>query len=152
HYLAGRRDERADYRDPIVDLFDVVTRRETGAGAPTGMRDEFVRSLLTGAARNAASLDRSLADDDTPDDRVMATIRSVHDGLVGHALDELVDGFNDLDMYRLIGGLRDLAGAVATATPFLFAARHFGTQCEHARDVLARWTASPRPELGTRLA
>lgn len=157
-FLQARTQERPDYLDPFVDLIDVVAGRETGARAPTGMRDDFVRSLLAGAARTATSLggaaDPHLLDNpgDAADARVMDAIRGVHDGLIGHAFDELVDGLGDLDMYRLLGGLRDLAGAVATATPFLFAAHHFGKQRKHTREVLARWTASPRPPAVGRLA
>lgn len=157
-FLAARRDERPDYRDPFLDLVDVVSGRETAAAPPTGIRDELVRSLLAGAARTSTSLGAHVDPHalDTPgedaDARVLAAIRGVHDGLVGHAFDELLDGVGDLDMYRVLGGLRDLAGAVATATPFLFAARHFGKQRTLARDVLASWTASARPPRARRLA
>jgi glycosyltransferase involved in cell wall biosynthesis len=151
-YLSGRTEERPDYRDPFIDLLDVVTGRETGARPPTGMRDEFVRSLIAGAARSSVPVSAELDDDDTSDERVMATIRGINDGVVGRALDELVDAVNDLDMYRLLGAVRDLAGAAATATPFLFSARHFSKQWNAAYEVLSRWDASPPPELVKRLA
>ncbi len=157
-FLSARKEERPSYRDPFIDLVDVVAGRETAATPPTGMRDEFVRSLLAGAARTATSLGAAVDPHllvergDEADVRVMAAIRRVHDGLVGHAFDELVDGVSDLDMYRVLGGLRDLAGAIATATPFLFAAHHFGKQRASARDVLARWDASPLPPTVRRLA
>src|SRR5262249_40935420 len=118
-FLSARTQERADYRDPFIDLFDVVTGRETADRAPTRLRAEFVRSLIDGGARSSARIATELADDDTADDRVMSTIRKLHDGLVGRALDELVDAFNDLDMYRLIGAVRDLCGAAAIAAPFV---------------------------------
>ncbi len=157
-FLTARRDERPSYQDPFVDLIDVVAGRETGTRAPTGMRDDFVRSLLAGAARTAtplgASVDPHRIEDacDEADARVIAAIRGVHDGLVGRAFDELIDGVGDLDMYRVLGGLRDLAGAVATAAPFLFATRHYGKQRKVARAVLAAWDASPCPPVQRRLA
>ncbi|MCX5746646.1 MAG: glycosyltransferase [Proteobacteria bacterium] len=157
-FLSARTAERADYRDPFVDLIDVIGGRERGAEPPTGMRGEFVRSLLAGAARAHSNLgpavDPLATDgvDDASDARAMDAIRRVHDGLVGHALDELVDGLGDLDMYRLMGGVRDLAGSAASVAPFLFAARHFGKQRQQAREVLARWSASSVPRASPRLA
>ena len=157
-FLDARKLERPDYRDPFLDLVDVVSGRETGAAPPTGMRDELVRSLLLGAARTAtplgASLDFAPGDDhgDEADARVMTGIRRVHDGLTGRAFDELVDGIGDLDMYRVLGSLRDLAAAAATAIPFLLAADHFAKQRQQVNGVLAAWTASPRPEVRTSLA
>jgi glycosyltransferase involved in cell wall biosynthesis len=114
--------------------------------------------LLAGATRAATQLGRELdpavVDDagDAADARVMAGVRRVHDGLVGRALDELFDGLGDLDLYRVLGSVRDLAAAVATALPFLLAADHFGRQYRLARDVLAAWSATPRPVTATRLA
>lgn len=157
-FLDARKRERPDYRDPFLDLIDVVAGRETGADAPAGMRAEIVRSLLAGAARVAAplgpDLDPAVVDDagDAADARVMTGVRRVHDGLIGRAIDELVDGLGDLDLYRVLGGVRDLAAAVSTALPFLFAAEHFGRQHRLARDVLAAWSATPRPVMATRLA
>ncbi len=157
-FLSARKIERPGYSDPFVDLVDVVAGRETAAQPPTGMRDEFVRSLLAGAARTAtslgASVDPQLLDEpgDEANARVMGAVRAVHDGLVGHAVDELVEGIRDLDMYRVFGGLRDLAGSVASAAPFLFAAHHYGKQRKLARNVLGQWVASPRPPTKQRLA
>ena len=157
-FLSARKDERPSYRDPFLDLVDVVAGRETAAHPPTGMRDELVRSLLAGAARTATRLGAHVdphatdAHGDEADARVMAAIRSTHDGLIGRAFDELVDGIGDLDMYRAIGGVRDLLGGLASATPFLFSARHFGVQTRDARSVLARWTSSPPPPRVRRLA
>jgi glycosyltransferase involved in cell wall biosynthesis len=157
-FLAARKDERPSYRDPFLDLVDVVAGRETAAHPPTGMRDELVRSLLAGAARTATPLGPEVdphatdAFGDDADARVMAAIRGTHDGLIGRAFDELVDGIGDLDLYRAIGGVRDLLGALASATPFLFSAHHFGKQTRDAREVLARWDASPRPPRVRRLA
>jgi glycosyltransferase involved in cell wall biosynthesis len=157
-FLDARKLERPDYRDPFVDLIDVVAGRETGTGAPAGMREELVRSLIAGAARTATPLghhlDPALLEDrgDAADARVMTGIRCVHDGLIGRAVDELVGGLGDLDLYRVFGGLRDLAAAVSTALPFLFAAHHFARQRGLALDVLAAWTASPRPAITARLA
>lgn len=157
-FLDARKLERPDYRDPFIDLINVVAGRETATAAPAGIHDELVRSLIAGAARTATPLghhlDPAVLEDrgDAADARVMTGIRRVHDGLIGRAVDELIDGFGDLDLYRVLGSLRDLAAAVSTALPFLFAAHHFARQRRLALDVLAAWTASPRPPAAPRLA
>lgn len=157
-FLEARKRERPDYHDPFLDLIDVIAGRETGSDPPAGIRDDVVRSLLAGAARTATPLGRHLdptAIDDAGDDadaRVMTGVRRVHDGMLGRAIDELVDGLGDLDLYRVLGGVRDAAAAVSTALPFLFAADHFGRQHRAARDVLAAWHATPVPAATTRLA
>jgi glycosyltransferase involved in cell wall biosynthesis len=157
-FLNERKLARPGYRDPFLDLVDVVSGRETGAGAPSGMRDELVRSLILGASRTATPLGPNL--DFAPGDHigdaadawVMNGVRRVHDGLIGRAFDELLDGIGDLDMYRVLGSLRDLAAAASTAIPFLMAADHFARQRQQANGVLAAWDASPRPEDRTCLA
>ena len=152
-FLNGRKTETPGYRDPFLDLADVVSGRECGTDQPTGIRDELVRSLLAGAARTKTPLGPRLDfDGDATAAEIADAIRRTHDGLIGHAFDELVDGIGDLDMYRVLGALRDAAGAVVTAIPFLFAANHFARQRRQATDVLSGWRASPRPPARTTLA
>ncbi|MEO6772068.1 MAG: glycosyltransferase [Kofleriaceae bacterium] len=64
---------------------------------------------------------------------------------MSHALEELHEGVRDLDMYRVLGAVRDTVGAFVTAVPYLFAVDHFARQRKQARDVVAAWQASPRP-------
>lgn len=149
-FLSDRRRESPTYRDPFIDLVDVVAGREPGTAQPTGIRDELVRSMLAGAARTATPLGAQLDLDSRAD--VMTGLRRVHDGLIGNAFEELGAGISDLDMYRVLGALRDLAGAVSTSIPFLFAANHFARQRQQATDVMAAWRASPRPPAQSCLA
>ena len=142
-YLSERRIENPSYRDPFVDLVDVVAGREQGTDAPTGIRDELVQSMLKGAARTRTKLGPQLDLDGT--EEAIEAMRRVHDGLIGNAFEELAEGVNDLDMYRVLGAIRDATGAIATAIPFLFAANHFAAQRQQAGEVLAQWSASPRP-------
>ena len=153
-FLDARKHERPDYRDPFVDLIDVVSGRRTKAEPA----DDLVRSFLSAAARAKVSvgsdLDASVLEScsDDANAKIMTGIRRVHDGLIERGFTEVVEGINDLDMYRVIGALRDLAGAVATATPFLFAADHFAKQRRDATDVLSQWRASAIPPPRERLA
>ncbi|HSD85859.1 MAG TPA: glycosyltransferase [Kofleriaceae bacterium] len=149
-FLSGRKLETPGYRDPFIDLVDVVAGREVGTDHPTGIRDELVQSMLKGAARTAVPLGPHL-DLDSPAD-VMTEIRRVHDGLIGHAFEQLGAGISDLDMYRVLGAIRDMAGAISTAVPFLFATNHFARQRQQASEVMAAWRASPRPPAQSCLA
>lgn len=149
-FLTDRKLESPSYRDPFVDLVDVVAGREPGTDHPTGIRDELVKSMLLGAARTAVPLGPHLDLDSQAD--VMTELRRVHDGLIGHAFEQLGEGIRDLDMYRVLGAIRDMTGAMATAVPFLFAADHFARQRHQAEDVIAAWSASPRPPAHSCLA
>jgi len=152
-FLNARKVETPAYRDPFLDLVDVIGGRERGSDQPTGLRDELVRSFLIGAARANAPIGPHLdLDGDASASEFADAIRRVHNGLIGHAFDELVDGIGDLDMYRVLGALRDGAAAAVTMVPFLFAANHFARQRTHANEVLSAWRASPRPPARTCLA
>ena len=149
-FLQSRKLEDPTYRDPFIDLVDVLSGAERGTAQPTGLRDELVRSMVTGAARAAIEPGAHLGLDSRAD--VMTDFRRVHDALVGEAYDALGEGIRNLDMYKLLGALRDGAGAIATALPYVFAADHFARQRDHAKTVIAAWTASPRPPAQARLA
>ncbi|MEP6865889.1 MAG: glycosyltransferase [Deltaproteobacteria bacterium] len=152
-FLNARKTEKPAYRDPFLDLVDVLGGRERGTDQPTGIRDELVRSFLVGAARANETLGPHLdLDGDASATEFADVFRRVHDGLIGHAFDELVDGLGDLDMYRVLGAIRDGAAAAATMVPFLFAANHFARQRRQADQTLAAWRASPRPATRTCLA
>jgi glycosyltransferase involved in cell wall biosynthesis len=55
-------------------------------------------------------------------------------------------------MYRTLGALRDMAGAVMSVVPFLMAADHFAKQHKQGRSVTADWTAWPLPPRHERMA
>ncbi|MEO8841069.1 MAG: glycosyltransferase [Kofleriaceae bacterium] len=152
-FLNARKLETPSYRDPFLDLVDVIGGRERGVDQPSGLRDEIVRSFLIGAAKaNAPIGPRIDLDGDASATEFADTFRRAHDGLIGHAFGELVDGIGDLDMYRVLGAVRDVAAAATTMVPFLFAANHFARQRSHANRVLSEWRASPRPATRTCLA
>ena len=152
-FLNARKIETPAYRDPFLDLVDVIGGREHGTDKPTGIRDELVRSFLIGAARNNVAIGTNLElDGDATASELSNALRSTHDGLIGYAFEELVAGIGDLDMYRVLGALRDGAAAAATMVPFLFAANHFARQREQANQVLSAWQASPKPPTHTCLA
>jgi glycosyltransferase involved in cell wall biosynthesis len=158
HFMGIRRTERPDYRDPFVDLVDVLSGREKGDQSPTSSRDEFVRSLLAGAARSVQPLGPELCPehDAAPSDEIntkmMEGVARIHDGLVERAVEELIEGIGDLDMYRMLGALRDVAGSAMTVLPFLFSADHFAKEHRQSRAVAAQWTAWPLPPRTQRMA
>jgi glycosyltransferase involved in cell wall biosynthesis len=152
-FLNARKIETPAYRDPFLDLVDVIGGRERGTDQPTGIRDELVRSFLIGAARSKVPIGTNLGlDGDATASELADAIRRSHDGLIGYAFEELVAGIGDLDMYRVLGAMRDGAAAAVTMVPFLFAANHFARQRGHAQQVLSAWHASPRPPARTCLA
>ncbi|MGE5186733.1 MAG: glycosyltransferase [Acidobacteriota bacterium] len=155
-FLDARRAEQPAYRDPFHDLVDTVAGKPARGG--DGLAGQLVDSFLRGAARTATPLgcDLDPADcaraDDATNARIVGSIARVHDGVLGNAVDELLAAAGDLDLYRALGALRDLGGAVATALPFLLAADHFAKQREQADRVLAHWRATPVATTRPRLA
>src|SRR5262249_2520376 len=139
---------------------------------PGSTRGDFVHSLLAGAARSVkplaipdgaleASTDELTAASEgggeppfghTGDAKVMADITRLHDVLLAQGIDEVVAGVCDVDMYRMLGGLRDVIGSLCTSLPFLFAADHFGKQHKQARRVLGEWRATTLPPRRCRMA
>jgi glycosyltransferase involved in cell wall biosynthesis len=152
-FLNARKLETPGYRDPFLDLVDVIGGRERGTTQPTGIRDELVHSFLIGAARAKTPIGPHLdLDGEATAAELAEALRRTHDGLVGYAFEELVEGIGDLDMYRVLGALRDAAAAIVTMVPFLFAANHFARQRRVANEVLSGWRGSPRPPASTCLA
>jgi glycosyltransferase involved in cell wall biosynthesis len=158
HFMGQRKLETPTYRDPFADLVDVLLGKERGDRPATGSRDEFVRSMLAGAARQVQPLGPEMcpaveaAPCDAMNKRMMDGVARIHDGLVERAVEELIDGVGDLDMYRMLGGLRDLAGSAMTVLPFLFSADHFAKEHKQAREVLGAWSAWPLPPRTQRMA
>lgn len=159
HYLQKRVVERVGYQDPFVDMVDVIAGRSRNAKDNADEPSGFLRSLLRSAA--SASLPvgeqldvlhipraHSLADAK----RVVEAIARLNDTMLGAALDELVAGVRDADVYRTLGALRDGVGALATALPYLFAVDDFGRQHQQSARVRESWTAYPLPPRRRRLA
>jgi glycosyltransferase involved in cell wall biosynthesis len=158
HFMGQRRIETPSYRDPFADLVDVLLGKEKGDRPATGSRDEFVRSMLAGAARQVQPIGPEMCPEvdaapcDAMNKRMMDGVARIHDGLVERAVEELIDGVGDLDMYRMLGALRDLAGSAMTVLPFLFSADHFAKEHKQSRGILASWEAWPLPPRTQRMA
>jgi glycosyltransferase involved in cell wall biosynthesis len=163
NHLKERQSERPDYRDPFVEMIDVIAGRErspqsngNGHGAAHGVASGFVASLLAGAQRAALPVGRELdilEIETTPseerDARIISSIARLSDTVIEHALQNLLAGAQDFDIYRIFGAFRDIAGGLVSAAPVFFAADHFGKQEQQVRRVWEQWTAfppEPRPE------
>ena len=156
HHFKERANERADYRNPFVDVMDLVGGRDPrGDGSANG----FVASLLEGARRAALEPGGPMDilriphyPSEEEDGRVMESIARLSDRVLERALDDLVGAAQDFDLYGLFGALRDLAGGLVIAAPAFFAADHFGKQEQQSRRVLSEWRAYPLPPRPERLA
>jgi hypothetical protein len=157
----------AGSRNPFVDIMDLIAGRDPRAeagppGAAQGQSEPppgLVASLLAGAERASLSLGEPydiLAVPERPseedDARVMGGIARLVDRVVERALEELLAGAQDFDLYRVFAALRDLAGGLVPAAPLFFAADHFAKQEQGVRRVFASWTAFPLPPRPERLA
>jgi hypothetical protein len=161
HHFKQRAQDGGDgARNPFVDIMDLIAGREPaqGSGAvepPPGL----VASLLAGAERAALDLGEPYdilaipAHPSEEDDaRVMGGIARLVDRVVERALEELLAGAQDFDLYRIFAALRDLAGGLVPAAPLFFAADHFAKQERGVRRVFDAWTAFPLPPRLERLA
>jgi len=160
HHLKQRQVDRKDYRDPFVEMIDVVAGRagsstdDTAAGI-----SGFMASLLSGAERAGLPVGKGLDILEVPaipsqeeDARIIDGIARLSDTVMNKALDELVSGAFDFDLYRIFGAVRDLAGGVVSAVPVFFAADHFGKQEQAVRRIWEQWDAWPLPPRKERLA
>jgi hypothetical protein len=163
HFKQRAQDGAEGARNPFVDIMDLIAGREPGVPEGSGAGVEppagLVASLLAGAER--ASLDLGepydiLAVPEQPseedDARVMGGIARLVDRVVERALEELLGGAQDFDLYRIFAALRDLAGGLVPAAPLFFAADHFAKQERGVRRVFGAWTAFPLPPRPERLA
>ncbi|HET6145913.1 MAG TPA: glycosyltransferase [Polyangia bacterium] len=167
NHLKQRQSERSDYRDPFVEMVDVIAGREprppaaanghSGSnGVAHGGATGFLASLLTGAQRASLPVGRELdiLDIDEPpseerDARIINSIARLSDTVIETALQDLLAGAQDFDLYRIFGAFRDIAGGLVTAAPIFFAADHFGRQELQVRRLWEQWRAFPpqtRPE------
>ena len=162
HHLKQRQDGSEGYRNPFVDMIDLIAGREPGAkmtrvgASDGGTASGFVASLFAGAERAALAIGKPYDILEVPTDptedadaRVVGAVARLSDRVLESALDELLAGAQDFDLYRIFGAVRDLAGGLVTAAPVYFAADHFGKQEQAVRRVWKEWSAfelPPRPE------
>jgi glycosyltransferase involved in cell wall biosynthesis len=169
HHLKQRQDENAGYRNPFVDMIDVISGREPGpapakngngvqGGGARGTATAFVTSLCAGAARAAVPpgkpydiLDVPTQPTEEDDARLIGGIGRVTDKVIERALGDVLDGAQDFDLYGIFKALGDLAGGLVTAAPIFFAADHFGKQEQAVRRLWKQWTAFELPPRQERL-
>jgi glycosyltransferase involved in cell wall biosynthesis len=181
NHLKQREIDRKDYRDPFVEMIDVIAGREprqaqngehnghakpgqkagqpNGDSAVTQLTSGFLASLLAGAQRVALPIGRDLdilQMDGVPteegDARIINSIARLSDSVLEAALQDLLAGAQDFDLYRIFGAFRDLAGGLASVAPVFFAADHFGKQEQQVRRLWEQWTAFPPEKRPDRLA
>lgn len=154
HHLKQRQTERADFSHPFLEMMDLIAGREPGR--PCSEARGFVDSLLHGVGRAAVEVGAPMdilrvpqRPSEEDDARVIDGIARISGKVIERALVEVLGGAEDVDLYRIFAGLRDLAGGLVTAAPVFFAADHFGKQDQQVRRVWGEWTAfplEPRPE------
>jgi glycosyltransferase involved in cell wall biosynthesis len=153
NHLKQRQAERKSYSDPFVEMIDVIAGRERtagdgGAANRSGCAGGFLASLLAGAQRAALPVGRELdilhineTPTDEDDAHIIASIAKLSDSVLEAALQDLLAGVQDFDLYRIFGAFRDLAGGLVTAAPVFFSADHFGRQERQVRRIWEQWTA-----------
>src|SRR5450432_1021977 len=170
HHLKQRQDENVGYRNPFVDMIDLIAGRDpeaavsqaAGAGSvgstDGGTASGFVASLFAGAERAALPRGKSYDILEVPTDafaeddaRVVGGVGRLADKVLERALGELLAGAQDFDLYRIFGAVRDLAGGLVTAAPMFFAADHFGKQEQAVRRLWKQWSAFELPPRQERL-
>jgi glycosyltransferase involved in cell wall biosynthesis len=161
HHLKQRCTEREDFRNPFVEMMDVIAGREsrTATDRPGEPLQGFVVSLLAGlhgaeidAGKRLDILEIPDRPTDKDDAHIIHGIAQVSNKVIERALSDLLDGLNDFDLYRMFGSFRDLAGALVTAMPVFFAAHHFGRQERQVSSLRDSWTAFEIPKPADRLA
>ena len=134
HHLKQREIDREGYHDPFVEMIDVIAGRakspvKNGSnGTPSRDPGGFLASLLAGAQRASLPVGRELDilhTEQTPSDecdaRIIGGIARLSDAVLEAALQDLLAGAQDFDLYRIFGAFRDLAGGLVTAAPVFFA-------------------------------
>ncbi len=161
HHLKQRCSDRADFRDPFVDMMDLLAGRGAGTAAERSGEpgQGFVASLCAGLRDAAIGAGKGLDILEIPerpteadDARIVEGIAQLSNKVLERSLNDLLDAVNDFDLYRIFGSLRDLAGALVTATPVFFAGHHFGSQERQVASLWESWTAFDLPRRADRLA
>jgi glycosyltransferase involved in cell wall biosynthesis len=172
HHLKQRRDENARYRNPFVDMIDLIAGRDPeapvapgrdgrqacGFATDGGTASGFVATLLAGAERASVPPGKCYDILEVPDGpteaddaRVIGAVGRLADKIIERALGDLLEGGQDFDLYRIFGAVRDLAGGLVTAAPMFFAADHFGKQEQAVRRLWKQWSAFELPPRQERL-
>lgn len=161
HYLKERHGERDSPRNPFVDMLDLMAGREPhGAGDPAA-RDwsEFLATLGTRVAAAEICPGKPFDILETPeqpseedDARIVEGTAQLSNKVLERSLSALLDAVNTFDFYGAFAACRDLAGALVTAAPSLFAAHHFGRQVRQVARLWEQWRACPLPPAKERLA
>jgi glycosyltransferase involved in cell wall biosynthesis len=160
HHLKERSAERENFSNPFVEMMDLIAGREPCARAERVSPVEgFVASLFAGlksaeieAGKQFDILEVPARTTEADDARIVGCTAQLSNKVIERAIDGLVDGVNDFDLYRLFGAFRDLAGALVTAAPVFFAAHHFGRQEKQVRRLWEQWDLFPLPRRADRLA
>jgi glycosyltransferase involved in cell wall biosynthesis len=160
HHLKRRSAAREDFRNPFVEMMDVIAGREPQATRPPGGTfDGFVASLFAGlesteidAGKEFDILEVPLHPTEEDDARIVGCTAQLSNKVIEKAIGALIDGLTEFDLYGIFGAFRDFAGSLVTAAPVFFAAHHFGRQERQARRVWDGWQASALPKRTDRLA
>jgi glycosyltransferase involved in cell wall biosynthesis len=159
HFRRKEADGRGQ-RNPFVDAMDVLAGRAPKAGvqSPRGassMVDSLVRAAQRARIPVGLDLDVTVTPNEGTDESdrlIVAALARVGDTLASDAVDELVAAATAFDVYGLFSALTDIAGAVAVASPLLFAADHFGRQWDQVQRIRKEWRATDLPETSEHLA
>jgi glycosyltransferase involved in cell wall biosynthesis len=169
HHLKERGAKRSPFRDPFVEMMDLIAGREpcqersgdteSQRRRPTGPFEGFVASLFAGlehaeidAGKSFDILEIPDRPSDEDDARIVDCIAELSNNVIERSLGDLFDALNDFDLYGVFGGVRDLACALVTAAPVFFAGHHFGRQEKQVRRLWESWRAFPLPPRTDRLA
>ena len=161
HYLKQRHAEGSGSRNPLVDMLDLLAGREPDGPheAAAGGWSEFLTTLGARVAGAEICPGKPFDILETPeqtsehdDARIVEGMAELSNRVVERSLSALLDAVNDFDFYGGFAACRDLAGALVTAGPSLFAAHHFGRQVRQVARLRAQWRACPLPPPKERLA
>ena len=145
HHLKQRQIDRQDYRDPFVEMIDVIAGRAQQPAKNGDGRVARRRGLPGQPARRAPSARRCRSGASSTSCRPIrrrptratrassAASRASATRCSRRRLQDLLAGAQDFDLYRIFGACRDLAGGLVTAAPVFFAADHFGKQEQQVR-------------------
>jgi glycosyltransferase involved in cell wall biosynthesis len=138
---------------PFVDLMESVAGRVPAITSTTSRTAAALLESLAAATQKLPHLgdpaldvghiaDMPSAEDDA---KITGALAQVSDALLAKSSLNLITAVQDFDIYSMLAALPDLTGAVAAATPILFAADHFAKQESQVRRVWCDFTAFPPP-------
>jgi glycosyltransferase involved in cell wall biosynthesis len=152
HFRRKETDGRSQ-RNPFVDVMDVLAGRTPPAEAHSPRGASFLVENVVRAARRArlpVGLDLDISHiphegTDASDRRIVEAVTRISDTLAADATEELVAAATAFDVYGLFAALADLGGAMAVASPLLFAADHYARQWDQVQRILKDWRATDLP-------